>query len=74
MAVGGIVHAPCCEVVVCVLHGAEGTGEMKEHDSHSAPNLSQMREGSMEEENDIVIGREEGVGQEMQWMHRLAVS
>lgn len=64
--VGQVVHSPACVVLVhsCVLQlapgeswldGIKGTGEVKEHDPHSAPGLLQVRESLMEEEVDSSI-------------------
>jgi len=38
------------------LDGVKGTGEVEEHDSHSVSRLFQVREASLQQEDDGLVG------------------
>ena len=76
-----VVKYPGCEVLVhpcelqpvpqkCRLNGVESTGEIKEHDPHSASRLLQVRQLSFQKEDDGVVHIDASLIGKLEWVHK----
>ena len=67
-----LVHplwAPACPQK-CRLYGVKSTGEIIEHDPHSCSRLFQLRQWSVQEEDDDVVHSNANLIGKLEWVHK----